>query len=602
MIRGFKKSNLTNTSNCVQGRYVRLAAALLLLPACSGSVEDPAEGASSADIEEARIWSGTHHARHPADAAVVTNADSGAHADAAVGSDAGPTTAPKPADAGVVSTSGGNDAGLPPVTVPPVTVPPVTVPPVSASLDSVWSPLSVMTVVNPMDHGAKGDGVTDDLNALSATINALPDAGGIVYFPAGKSFKKTNLLVITKNHVKLWSVNRAAELFQSVAGQQRHQSTLCRSNTGCGIFGLKLRSDGAARFNALEDNQISADHASLVEIAGNEIQGSAAAGMFLYGSTEHYIEGNYVHHTWADHIHHTEGATASWVWGNYMFNEAPSKGDDGVACVTYGPTGRLCGDMEWWNNDMLGSGWGRGYSVIGGQNINIHNNWATGVSAAGVIIASEPSYNSASSHDITVANNYIYKCALNGSQPGILVSGLNTAAAPLTNLTFSNNVSVGSPAGAYRAEGAYANVVDNNLLTAASAIPGAIPSISNVKLADTSVLRTRDVSHVAANVRPGLYRIHVRPAVSGSGYQQRFEYVVKGSPSDISTFAAARASAGDFVSEQRTVSGTAYALILCKAPLTIPTTLSAVTFREMRSKDAVNQLDWLWKRVDAGSY
>ena len=218
-------------------------------------------------------------------------------------------------------------------------------------------------------------------------------------FP-GASFKKTNLLVVTKSHVKFWAPNRQAELFQSVGGQRRRQSMLCRNNTGCGFFGVAFRSDAAARFDALEDNQISADHATLVEVVGCDIRGSAAVGVFLYGSTESYIEGNYIHHTWADHIHHTDGARESWVWGNFIFNDPASKGDDGVACVTYGPTSTRCGDMEWWRNTILRTGWGRGYAVIGGDDIFIHHNWAIGVAGAGLIVASEPAYDSASSERI----------------------------------------------------------------------------------------------------------------------------------------------------------------------------------------------------------
>ena len=55
----------------------------------------------------------------------------------------------------------------------------------AGSSSGAWAPLSVMTVVNPKDHGAIGDGVTDDLAALGAAVNALPAAGGIVYLPEG---------------------------------------------------------------------------------------------------------------------------------------------------------------------------------------------------------------------------------------------------------------------------------------------------------------------------------------------------------------------------------------------------------------------------------
>jgi len=116
------------------------------------------------------------------------------------------------------------------------------------------------------------------------------------------------------------------------------------------------------------------------------------------------------------------------------------------------------------------------------------------------------------------------------------------------------------------------------------------------------VLRTRDTSHVAAGSRAGLYRIHVRETPGGSGFQQRFEYVVKGSAADIDGFLAARTAAGDFVSERRSAGAAAYALLLTKAPVALTSGVSAVTFRELRSGDQSGELSWLWQRVDRGSY
>ena len=38
---------------------------------------------------------------------------------------------------------------------------------------------------NVKDYGARGDGVTNDTSTIQAAINALPSAGGVLYFPAG---------------------------------------------------------------------------------------------------------------------------------------------------------------------------------------------------------------------------------------------------------------------------------------------------------------------------------------------------------------------------------------------------------------------------------
>ena len=485
--------------------------------------------------------------------------------------------------------------GIAPVGAPP---PPV------ASAETVWSPLNVMTVVNPMSYGAVGNGTADDLGALQAAVNALPATGGVVYLPPAKTFRKNNLFVITKPHVKLWSPNRQATIFGAVQGVRRRQSTLCRA-TGCGFFGLKLTSDAAARFDALEDNQISIDRATDAEIVGNEIDNAAATGLFLYGSQRTYVEGNYVHHTYADHIHHTSGARQSWVWSNFIRNNAPSNGDDGIACVTYCPTCAKCGDMEWFDNVHLGNGHGRGYAVIGGDHIQIHDNWAITTSAAGIIVASEPSYSTASSNDIDIRDNWLYRTVQRTSSghSGILLSGNNTEAPPIERVTLDSNIVVETMTGqAFRSQGAVNGTVNTAMSTLASDLPGPIPTLANVKVKDTSVMRTRDNSFVGASFRPGLYRIHVRAAPNGGGFQQRFEYVVRGAPADVQSWTSARVSAGDYLSETRQASGVSYAVLLARAPVTVPATLTGVSFSELRAGARSGALAWLWNRVDGTTY
>jgi hypothetical protein len=467
-----------------------------------------------------------------------------------------------------------------------------------SSADDVWSPLQVMVVVDPLDHGAVGDGIADDLGALQAAVAALPEAGGIVYLREGRTFRKTDLLIVDRPHIKLWAINRGAELLQLVDGTRRRQSILCRQQEGCGVFGLHLRSDANERFDALEDNPVSADGSTLIEVVGCEVEGAAASGIFLYGSSEHYIHGNFIHHTWADHVHHTDGAQASWVWRNFILNEEPSRGDDGVACVTYGPSGPRCRDMEWWSNTILHTGWGRGYSVIGGEDIFIHDNWAIGVAGAGIIVASEGSYDSASSTRIRIERNVVYQAGHSIGHPGILISGLNEAAEPLTAIALVDNVSVDNPNGPYRAEGAHDGVTNDGLRTDASDLPEPVPTRGDVVLEDTSVLRTRDVSHVPIAQRAGLHRIHVRPAPDGSGFEQRFEYVVSGEPAAVAAFCDERSAAGDFVAEQRSAGATAHALLLTAVPVAIPEALEGVSFRELR-EHAAGMLDWLWTRIDA---
>ena len=204
---------------------------------------------------------------------------------------------------------------------------------------------------------------------------------------------------------------------------------------------------------------------------------------------------------------------------------------------------------------------------------------------------------------MTLADNFVYRCAHAIGHPGILISGQNTAAQPLDTITLTNNVSAETVTGtAYRAEGAYTNVTNSGLATTAAALPSPIPTISDIRIADTSILRTRDVSHVDAASRPGLYRIHVRRAPSGTGFQQRFEYVFKGAPDAVTAFVATQTAAGAVLSEQRTVGAVAHALLLTPVPVVLAATLTPVTFRDLRAGDISGDLSWLWQRVDTGAY
>lgn len=439
-----------------------------------------------------------------------------------------------------------------------------------------WGPLTLLTVVDPMDFGAVGDGTGDDRAAMEAAIASLPPAGGLVLID-GHSYRKTDLLRIARDHVKLWSPTGDGTIAADVLGVRRRQSVLFDHVTGSGVFGVRFTSDASERFDALEDNQISVDHGTLSEIVGVEIDGSAATGIFLYGPSDLLVTGNWIHDTWADHVHHTAGARGSWVWGNWIRNGAPSDGDDGVACVTYGPDSPRCGAMEWWDNVVLHGGWGRGFSVIGGDDVYVHDNWAIETAGAGLIVASEPSYDSASSARVRFERNVLYRCAHAIGHPGMLVSGQSTVAGPIVDVTLADNVVVETVTGsAYRAEGSYERVTETGTRTDAASLPP-VPTEADVRRADTSVLRTFDTAYVPEAMRAGALRIHVRPR--GDGYEQRIEYVVAGDGAALSAFAAAH----DGVTVE-TPAGTVV-IAWTPTPIALPAGLTGVARSALRDAD-----------------
>lgn len=464
-----------------------------------------------------------------------------------------------------------------------------------------------MSVVDPMDYGAAGNGTTNDQTALQNAMAALPAGGGIIYLPAGKTFKKTGLFNnTTKAHVKWWAPNGQAGLFGSVGGTGSNIQAWKSTQDGWGFFGVVFTGDATSRGNTMEDQNIVADGCDMVEVVGCDISNTRATGMFFFGATNIYVCGNYVHNTWADHIHHTNVCVGAWDWENWIYTPVTGgsqRGDDGIACVTYGEGGSLGRDMEWWDNVILETDWGRGYTVIGGENIHIHHNWAIEVAGAGVLLATETALGGTDNvRNCIVESNYVTRCGHTIGHPGLLVAGDNPDVDPIDNIDFLNNVSAANSNGNYATLGDFTNITNTGLSQSTGDLPTE-PTVSDVVLKDTSILCTRDVSHVSSGNRPGLYRIHVRETSPGSGsYQERFEYVVKGTPSNVSSWVSTRTGAGDYLSEQQTVSGTAYALLLCAAPVTLGTGVSEVTHTELRAGDNNGTLSWLWNRINDRNY
>jgi polygalacturonase len=54
---------------------------------------------------------------------------------------------------------------------------------------------------NVRDYGARGDGVTDDTTAIQAAVNAAPNGGSTIYFPAG-TYIANNIQVTNRNGLR----------------------------------------------------------------------------------------------------------------------------------------------------------------------------------------------------------------------------------------------------------------------------------------------------------------------------------------------------------------------------------------------------------------
>ena len=151
---------------------------------------------------------------------------------------------------------------------------------------------------------------------------------------------------------------------------------------------------------------IAADHVTIRDLT---IDGSAGAGVYLTGAGYFELDNVRVIRSLADGIHMTNGSHDGVV--NNAYTEWT--GDDGIAVVSYRSDGVISKNIVINNPVVNGTTWGRGVTVVGGENITYNNVTIANTDAAGVYIATEPSYDTYSVTDVRVVGGTLINCNTN---------------------------------------------------------------------------------------------------------------------------------------------------------------------------------------------
>lgn len=262
-------------------------------------------------------------------------------------------------------------------------------------------PMAERPVVSVREFGATGDGSIDDTAALQAALNGVPP-GTVVDFPAG-TYAFSKVLRLTRNDVVLRGTQA------TLLARNPEQQALVVQGDRSGVVGLRLKGSAKTRLTTLESAQL-VIAGRWVQAVGNIVSGGASAGIFVDGARDFRIAGNHVFATRADGIHLTNGARDGMVEGNLVHET----GDDLIAVVSYRPTAAMPAESQLArnilieNNNVWGNTWGRGITVVGGQDVAIIGNTVRRVpAAAGIYLSQERSYRTYGARYITVANNVI---------------------------------------------------------------------------------------------------------------------------------------------------------------------------------------------------
>ena len=226
-------------------------------------------------------------------------------------------------------------------------------------------------------YGAVGDGVTDDTRALQRALDEVP-VGTVLR------------LSRTYNHSDVLHVRRAGTHLSGPgtlrAVREERSSLWVEADRVVLDGGLVLATPGTTRrWEAWEQMRLRVMGVSGTVLRDITIDGSAAAGIYLGGSSNFLLDRVTVKGTRADGIHMTAGAHNGLVLSPTVIES----GDDGIAVVSYGQDGTPCHDIVVRSPRVVGTVWGRGLSVVGGTDITYEDVYVERSDAAAVYIAAE---------------------------------------------------------------------------------------------------------------------------------------------------------------------------------------------------------------------
>lgn len=258
-------------------------------------------------------------------------------------------------------------------------------------------------VFNPLDYGANGDGVSDCTAALRIALDKAARAGGTVFIPRGR-YAYADTLPVRRDVTVV-----GAPGSELVARSERQALHIVGDNVT--LRGLSLHADAVVRKEANHAHAIAGIGVANLLIESCSIAGASAAGIYLQGCRDFVIRNNMVVRTLADTIHLTGGSANGVVSGNTCLHG----GDDGVAVVSYASQRVICRNISITDN-VIGGGNARGIAVCGGSKVRIRRNQIRETKWAGIYLASEESYDTYGTSDISIEGNELV--AANRSRDG----------------------------------------------------------------------------------------------------------------------------------------------------------------------------------------
>lgn len=323
---------------------------------------------------------------------------------------------------------------LPPSAPPPPPPAPAPAPePPGPSTSTFSQPSGSISIVT---HGAVSGG-PNCLTAINAAIAAAAGtAEKTVWVPAG-TWHYSSWFAL--NGVKIYGAGYTQSILYA---EDTDNSSIFMRGSGAEVRQLKMTGPTGGRTAPWEANKITLDGCSNFVVKDCYFEFATSATIQAKSSANNgLIAHNHVQSSEADSIHMTDLAHDIIIEHNVI----DDSGDDSIACVSYGYNGGYCRNITARHNYITDYRWGRGLSVVGGEDIYYYNNYientgGTGPSA-GIYLAQENSYDSYAFHRVKIENNTVKNCGRVGDHAGIMVFSDNAASRgnPCDSVQFVRN-------------------------------------------------------------------------------------------------------------------------------------------------------------------
>jgi hypothetical protein len=289
------------------------------------------------------------------------------------------------------------------------------------------------------------DGITDVTAKLQAEVNALA-AYQALQLQAGTCVTSTNINVVGKNHIVIYGAGADATIINALTPDksalivtQADTVTIAAMQVVSPNATGRLQIGNSDGFYIFKSSNITVDSVKVGKVAGAGIYFSTINGGLIQNSE---TNGNL-----ADSFHVTGGSQNITV----QFNIARNGGDDAFASIGYANSGQNR-NISILDNQAYDGAWAGGIGIEGTIGAKVYRNKIYRSGIAGIRIDAQTSYQTLSSDQIDLQDNYLEGCVtrdpLGHGSIMIYVNYANAAGSSVHGVTGARNIIVNPAHGA----------------------------------------------------------------------------------------------------------------------------------------------------------